>query len=191
MTKIIDPLKIRERIQEYGSRPTPKEFNPRAKGAIRGALNKAIEMTTEIKEGVALSKWEVNEARRLVMSWMVAPAFIPFKVYSSKDDIFTPQIWNGFSRWNSKRLPNGDYVQREAFKEEVWWTLVRARVDRNATENAVSGERIIFFDCLQRWEEEEDQPPEVADQVQTEFQVDNEPPADPADYEEDELMEMY
>lgn len=180
-----DPLIIRSRILEYGSRPTPEEFKQGAKGAIRGAINKAIKMTSEIKEGRELSIDRINKGRRLVMSWMVCPESEPFKIYSSKDPIFTPQIWNGFSRWHSKFV-DGEYIERETFKDEVWWTLFRARVDWRVTIQMKEN----FSECLRDWRNKpEIKTFDVTKQAQTEFVMDQ--PQEQVEYDDDPMVGMY
>lgn len=111
------PMKVRERLKEYASRPTPLEyFSPGKQGAITGALNDAV---------------GGNKERRLILGWL----FEDGTPMSSKK--LAPQEWNGLFQWIGAKpqepLGGGKtiWVERDDFALEARWVYVQAVADKN------------------------------------------------------------
>lgn len=123
--KIYSPKAIRKRIQMYADRPEPSVRNPSQVGALVGRMNRAIKR-------IGYGNNQANALRRLALGYLCLPDTEPLRELSSKDELITPQHWNGISRWVSRWSEReGGFVDRPAFQDELRWILYRALKDGN------------------------------------------------------------
>lgn len=159
--KIYSPLSIRKRALDYANRPEPSEENSKRKGACIGNLTDHVKSCLALDvdkslEKIKLSaeqKEKVENTTRLVISWLFMDEQEVFGPTSRGE--LTPQQVNALSRWASEykgQYPEGEWVQRRTFKDELTWVIYWAGKAWKWTVDALSiGEDLTFGDILQRY----------------------------------------
>ena len=139
---LLTPGEIRYGIEKWAEK-NPFIVSERAKGAIRGAMANAL------KSCLGVQGADLDYYRHLVTGYLVTPNAEPLRPMSTND--LTNGQWVGFSRWQSERLPNGQYRQRPTFADEVVMVLYRAKHDLK-----VAGGQLPIMGLLLAWEEKDE-----------------------------------
>jgi hypothetical protein len=149
--EILSPERIRAGIEHYAEKPNPYPLPDGAKGAIIGALNRAISATLSGRPDKKAEPEEIDWCRHLITGYLCLPLSEPLREMSSKE--LTDGQWIGFSRWHSERVDNGQgekaYQERPTFAAEVAWVLYRARHDHHAGMGILS-----LYGLYIQWEDE-------------------------------------
>lgn len=141
MKPLLTPDEIRRGIEHYAAQENPWEISVKARGAITGAIVRAIKST-----GIT-DQDDIDWNRYLLIGYLVLPLHEKLRPVSSKE--LTAGQWMGFSRWQSERLDNGTYQERPTFTDEVCQVLYRARQD-----DMIAQGQLPLFGLWKRWEHE-------------------------------------